>query len=110
MNLNALKEIKQKTITVTYNHIMIVYDKDMKQVNYKTAENIIKNKDYFNTIDGLYEVKEINIFNMKNKYALGVEKGAILANEILVSCFNMNDSTKNLSLDDLLKKFNIYLI
>ena len=58
-------------ITVTHNHIMIVYDKDMNELKYKTAENVIKNEDYFNTLDGLYQVKEIKIFDMKYKYALG---------------------------------------
>ena len=96
-----------KTITVTHNHIMMVYDKEMKNLIYKTAENINKNEDYFNTIDGLYEVKEIKIFNMKYKYALGVDEGSIIADDILVSCLNMNDLTKNLSLNELIKKYNI---
>ena len=99
-----------KTITVTHNHIMMAYDKEMKKLVYKTAENIKKNEDYFNTIDGLYEVKEIKIFNMKYKYALGVDEGAIIADDILVSCLNMNDLNKNLSLNDLIKKYNISII
>ena len=103
----CFKGDKIKTITVTHNHIMIAYDKEMKKLIYKTAENIIKNEDYFNTIDGLYEVKEIKIFNMKHKYALGVDEGSIIADDILVSCLNMNDLNKNLSLNDLILKYNI---
>lgn len=99
-----------KTIRVTHNHIMMVYDKEMENLIYKTAENIKKNEDYFNTIDGLYEVKEIKIFNMKYKYALGVDEGSIIADDILVSCLNMNDLNKNLSLNDLIKKYNISII
>ena len=113
-----------KTITVTHNHIMMAYDKQMKKLTYKTAENIKKNEDYFNTIDGLYEVKEIKIFNMKYKYAvkeikifnmkykyaLGVDEGSIIADDILVTCLNMNDFHKNLSLNDLILKYNISIL
>ena len=99
-----------KTITVTHNHIMMAYDKQMKKLKYKTAENIKKNEDYFNTIDGLYEVKEIKIFNMKYKYALGVDEGSIIADDILVTCLNMNDFHKNLSLNDLILKYNISIL
>ncbi len=82
---------------------MIAYDKDMKELKYKTAENIIKNSDYFMTVNGLYQVVDVNVFNMKFKYALGVDEGAILADDILVSYLNMNDVSKNLSLMKLLK-------
>ena len=105
----CIKKDKMKIIRVTHNHIMIVYDKEMKNIIYKTAENIIKNKDYFNSIDGLYEVKEIKIYNMKYKYALGVDEGSILADDILVSCLNMNDYNKNLSLNEIIKKYNIII-
>jgi hypothetical protein len=99
-----------KTITVTHNHIMMAYDKEMNKLTYKTAENIKKNEDYFNTIDGLYEVKEIKIFNMKYKYALGVDEGSIIADDILVTCLNMNDFDKNLSLNSLKLKYNISIM
>jgi len=101
---------KVKMITVTHNHIMIVYDKDMNELKYKTAENVIKNEDYFNTLDGLYQIKEIKIFDMKYKYALGVDEGSIIADDILVSCLNMNDLNKNLSLNELIKKYNIKIM
>ena len=32
---------------------------------------------------------------MKYKYALGVDEGKIIADNILVSCLNMNDVTKD---------------
>ena len=103
----CVKEGIIKSISVTHKLIMMFYLKEMKKLTYKTAENIIKDEDYFNTIDGLYKVKEIKIFNMKHKYALGVDEGSIIADDILVSCLNMNDYHKNLSLDDLIKKYNI---
>ena len=106
----CMSKDKVKMITVTHNHIMIVYDKDMNELKYKIAENVIKNEDYFNTIDGLYQIKEIKIFNMKYKYALGVDEGSIIADDILVSCLNMNDFNKNLSLNELLKKYNIKIM
>ncbi len=98
-----MKDNKFKSITVTNKHLMIAYDKDMKELKYKTAENIIKNSDYFMTVNGLYQVVDVNVFNMKFKYALGVDEGAILADDILVSYLNMNDVSKNLSLMKLLK-------
>ena len=108
--LKCMKDNKFKSITVTNNHIMIVYDKNMKELKYKTAENIIKNCDYFMTVDGLYQVVDVNIFNMKFKYALGVDEGAILADDILVSCLNMNDVSKNLSLNEIIEKYKINIL
>ena len=105
----CVKGDKMKRIIVTHNHIMMAYDKEMNLM-YKTAENIKKEKDYFNTIDGLYEIKEIKVYNMKYKYALGVDEGTIIADDILVSCLNMNDYNEKLSLNDLIKKYNLIII
>ena len=88
---------KVKTIVVTGNHIMICYDKNMSQARYMTAENVTKN-DYFYTVDGLYQIYEINIKTKKNKYSLGVEEGAIMASDILVTCFNYNEVNRKLSI------------
>ena len=97
---------KIKTIVVTGNHIMICYDKNMSEARYLTAENITKN-DYFYTVDGLYQIYEINVITKKNKYALGVEEGAIIASDILVTCFNYNEVNKRLSLDELLSSYKL---
>ena len=99
-----------KSITVTNNHIMMAYNENMEKLKYKTAENIIKNEDYFSTIDGLYQVVEIKKFQKKYKYALGVDEGVILADDILVSCLNMNDVSKNLSLNDLIEKYKVNIL
>ena len=97
---------KVKTIVVTGNHIMICYDKNMSQARYMTAENVTKN-DYFYTVDGLYQIYEINIKTKKNKYSLGVEEGAIMASDILVTCFNYNEVNRKLSIDELLSSYKL---
>ena len=91
---------KVKTIVVTGNHIM------MSQARYMTAENVTKN-DYFYTVDGLYQIYEINIKTKKNKYSLGVEEGAIMASDILVTCFNYNEVNRKLSIDELLSSYKL---
>ena len=97
---------KVKTIVVTGNHIMICYDKNMSQARYLTAENVTKN-DYFYTVDGLYQIYEINVMTKKNKYSLGVEEGAIIASDILVTCFNFNQVNKMLSVDEILSSYKL---
>ena len=97
---------KVKTIVVTGNHIMICYDKNMSQTRFLTAENVTKN-DYFYTVDGLYQVCEINVKTKKNKYALGVEEGAIIASDILVTCFNFNQVNKMVPIDELLSSYKL---
>ena len=79
---------KVKSITVTRNHIMMAYNKDKSDLKFKFAENIVKNVDYFYTLDGLYEIYEINTFNMKTKYDLKVDEKTIIADEILVTCLD----------------------
>ena len=106
----CVKDGKIKSITVTNNHIMIVYDKNMEEKKYKTAEKVIKNNDYFYTTDGLYQVIEINISYKKYKYALGVDGGTIVADDILISCLNMNDVSKNLSLNDMIEKYKVNIL
>ncbi len=73
-----------KSITVTGNHTMIIYSKNKNEIELKCA-NQVKINDLFRTSDGMYEIFEINKKIMKNSYELRVEKGTILANDILVS-------------------------
>lgn len=103
----CMKDGKVKSITVTNNHIMIVYNENMAELKYKTAEKVIKNDDYFSTTDGLYQVVDVKTFKKKYKYALGVDEGAIIADDILVSCLNMNDVGKNLSLKEMDEKYKV---
>ena len=97
---------KIKTICVTGNHIMICYDKNMSEARYLTAEKVTKN-DYFYTVDGLYQIYEINVKTKRNKYSLGVEEGAIIASDILVTCFNYNDVNKSTSIEELLSSYKL---
>ena len=101
---------KIKSITVTNDHIMIVYNKDMTQLQFKTADSVLKEDDYFLTIDGLYQIKEINSFNGKGKYMISVDEGAIIANDILVTCLIKNDFNKQLNLNDMSKEFALNIL
>ena len=84
-----------KSITVTGNHTMIIYSKDNNKVQFKSA-NQVKIGDLFRTIDGMYEIFEINKKKMNRKYDLKVENGTVLANDILVStlCSGNNENIK----------------
>ena len=104
--IKAKLEDKIKTIVVTGNHIMICYDKNMSEARYMTAEKVAKN-DYFYTVDGLYQIYEINVKTKRNKYSLGVEEGAIIASDILVTCFNYNDVNKSASIEELLSSYKL---
>lgn len=99
-----------KSIKVTKDHIMMVYNKDMTQIQFKTADSVLKEEDYFLTIDGLYQVKEINSFKGKEKYMISVDEGAIIANDILVTCFIKNDFNKQLDLNEMSKKFTLKIL
>ena len=101
-----MKDGKIKSITVTNNHIMIAFNKEKNEIKFKAAENIDKNSDYFYTLDGLYQIIEINIFKMKCKYDLEVEEKSIIADDILVTCLNINKISKNL-LNDMIEKFKM---
>ena len=39
-----------------------------------------------------------------------IDEGIIIADDILVSCLNMNDFNKNSSINDIIKKYNIKII
>ena len=84
-----------KNITVIGNHTMIIYSKDNNKIQFKSA-NQVKIGDLFITIDGMYEIFEINKKRMKKSYELRVENGTVLANDILIStlCSGNNDNIK----------------
>ena len=85
------RESKIKNIIVTGNHTMIIYSKNKNEIELKCA-NQVKINDLFRTSDGMYEIFEINKKIMKNSYELRVEKGTILANDILVSTLYLKDN------------------
>ena len=84
-----------KSITVTGNHTMIIYSKDNNKIQFKSA-NQTKIGDLLRTIDGMYEIFEINKKRMNRSYELRVENGTVLANDILIStlCSGNNDNIK----------------
>jgi hypothetical protein len=47
---------------------------------------------------------------MKYKYALGVDEGSVIVNDILVSCFNFDDYNKDLSIEQLFQKYHINIL
>jgi hypothetical protein len=104
------KDDKVKSITVTRNHIMMAYNKDKSDLKFKLAENIVKNEDYFYTLDGLYEIYEINTFNMKIKYDLKVDEKIIIADEILVTCLDAISISKQMPLDDMIENHKLVIL
>ena len=78
------KDSNIKSVIVTGNHTMIVYSKDNNKIQFKSA-NQTEIGDLFRTIDGIYEIFEINKKRMNRSYELRVENGTVLANDILVS-------------------------
>ncbi len=86
-----------KSISVTDNHSIIIYNKENNEPSFKYASDL-KVGDLTRTIDGFGEVIEISK-KVKNKcYKFVVEKGTVLANDILVGAFYIkkNDNRKGL--------------
>jgi hypothetical protein len=85
-----------KTITITGNHTMIIYQKIKHELAFRYA-NQVKIGDLFITPDGLFEVYEIKKEMMNNSYEMRVEDGTVLANDILVSTLYLenNEILKN---------------
>ena len=82
-----------KSITVTGNHTMIIYNKDNYKIQFKSA-NQTKIGDLFRTVDGMYEIFEINKKMMNRSYELRVENGTVLANDILISTLYLGNNEK----------------
>ncbi len=70
---------------------MIIYNKDNNKVQFKSA-NQVKIGDLFRTIDGMYEIFEINKKRMNRSYELRVENGTVLANDILISTLYLGNN------------------
>ena len=73
-----------KTIAVTGNHTMIVFGKDKNEVKFKFACEL-KLGDLLRTNEGLSEIYEINHEMKYDSYKILLERGTVLANDILVS-------------------------
>ena len=88
------KNSKNKFISVTGNHSMIIFDKNNRTF-FKYAHQVQKG-DLIRTIDGIGEVVEIKKEVKKSCYKLVVEQGSVLANDILVGAiyFKENENIK----------------
>ena len=78
------KKLKTKIITVTGNHMMIVFGEVQNDIKLKYACQL-KVGEFLRTTDGLFEIYEIETKMMNNSYQIKVENGTVLANDILVS-------------------------
>ena len=85
------KDSNIKSITVTGNHTMIIYFKKNNEIKFMPADQV-KVGDVFRTTDGMFEIFEINKKNMNDSYELRVEKGTVLANDILVSTLYLRNN------------------
>ena len=86
-----------KTISVTDNHSIIVFNKESNEPEFKYA-SYLKVGDLTRTTGGISEVVEIKKEMKNNCYKFVVEQGTVLANDILVGAFyiNGNESQKKL--------------
>ena len=85
------KDSNIKSITVTGNHTMLIYCKKNNEIKFMPADQV-KVGDVFRTTDGMFEIFEINKKNMNDSYELRVEKGTVLANDILVSTLYLRNN------------------
>lgn len=85
------KDSNIKSITVTGNHTMLIYSKKNNEIKFMPADQV-KVGDIFRTTDGMFEIFEINKKNMNDSYELRVEKGTVLANDILVSTLYLRNN------------------
>lgn len=93
---------KERKITVTDNHSMIVFRKKGKYILY--AKNVEKG-DYFKADDGLYEVKQISKMTLQNKYTLTTEEGTALTSGIFVSTICESEIKENISFEEAISKW-----
>ena len=71
-----------KTISVTGNHTMIVFAKDNNIIKFACE---LKVGEVMRTLDGLFEIYEINHEMKKDSYKIVLEKGIVLANDVLAT-------------------------
>ena len=91
------KDENIKTISVTDNHSLIIFNKESNEPEFKYASQL-QVGDLTRTTGGISEVVEINKELKKNCYQIVVEQGTFLANDILIGAFYIkeNESQKQL--------------
>ena len=99
---------KTKEVTITPEHIMIIFD-DKKELKLVVAKEL-KGNEIIDTEDGYHQIYEINKKELKNKYKLSVKGGCVFANGIFISTICTGDNTQDLktTLEELTKfaKYN----
>ena len=83
-----------KAVSATQNHSMIIFNKE-NEVQFKYS-NQVKIGDLVRTTEGIGEVIEIKKEILNNSYRLGVEHGTVIANDILVGAFYVEENEQNL--------------
>ena len=83
-----------KSICVTWNHTMIVYEKSKYEITFKYASQL-KIGDLFRTKLGFFKIFEINKKMMNDCYQMTVENGTVLANDILLTTIYLNKNNSN---------------
>ena len=96
---------KNKFISVTGNHSMIIFDKN-NGTFFKYAHQVQKG-DLIRTIDGISEVVEIKKELKKSCYKLVVEQGSVLANDILVGAIYFKENENRKQFDKILETAKI---
>ena len=91
------KDENIKTISVTDNHSLIIFNKESNEPEFKYASQL-QVGDLTRTTGGISEVVEINKEFKKNCYQFVVEQGTVLANDILIGAFYIkgNENQKQL--------------
>ena len=84
-----------KTISATENHSLIIFNKESNEPEFKHASQL-QVGDLTRTTGGISEVVEITKEMKKNCYQFVVEQGTVLANDILVGAFYINENEKRL--------------
>lgn len=84
IKLRDEKKLKTKNISVTGNHIMIVFAEELNDTKLKYACQL-KVGEFLRTTEGIFEIYEIEKKMMNDSYQISVENGTVLANDILVS-------------------------
>ena len=96
-----------KTITVTDNHPILVFNKEKDiEPEFKNASSI-KKGDLTRTTEGISEIVEINK-ELKNVcYKFVVEQGTVLANDILVGAFYFKENENKKIIKSIIDKSKI---
>ena len=95
-----------KSVSVTDNHSLIVYNKESNEPKFKFASEL-KVGDLTRTLTGISEVIEIKQELKKTCYQLVVEQGTVLANDILIGAFYIKKNESQKKIKGIIDSVNI---